>query len=254
LPARSEVVRMATVCSKNNRPNLCPCGSPRSRRPTISNGPSTCRTRRVAISDSYRDAGAELKPSDLKRLVEAGHHDRYLDASDYGGFQESCGCRSTRLSRTNGCRPPSDSAFSTRSSRRDAGGLSPRKCGPHGQRDQQAGRARRRHWSAATTRSFGTPIRFCTSITATFTHSANVAYYTVMLAHALGHTDRDVLRKLGAGALLHDIGKLGNSRVDSVETGRLTPEERKACSRTHPAPEELLSLREQEAARVRQHS
>lgn len=42
----------------------------------------------------------------------------------------------------------------------------------------------------------------------TFTHSANVSYYCVMLAHALQVGDAAVLREISVGALLHDLGKL----------------------------------------------
>ena len=68
----------------------------------------------------------------------------------------------------------------------------------------------------------------------TFTHSANVAYYTVVLANALGHTDRAALRKLGIGELLHDIGKLGIPEKMLFKPGRLTPEEWNML-RGHPA-------------------
>ena len=77
----------------------------------------------------------------------------------------------------------------------------------------------------------------------TFTHSANVAYYTVVLAHALGHTDRALLQKIGTGALLHDIGKLGIPEAILLKPGRLSPEEQ-SLVRCHPA-RGLISLREQ---------
>ena len=68
----------------------------------------------------------------------------------------------------------------------------------------------------------------------TFTHSANVAYYSVVLAHASGHTDRTVLRKLGTGALLHDIGKLGIPEKILLKPGRLSPEEWNILGGTRP--------------------
>lgn len=42
----------------------------------------------------------------------------------------------------------------------------------------------------------------------TFTHSANVAFYCVMLAKALGITDRSELHQISVGGFLHDLGKL----------------------------------------------
>ena len=47
----------------------------------------------------------------------------------------------------------------------------------------------------------------------TFTHSANVAYYCVLLAKASGITDRNELQQIATGALLHDIGKLNISET-----------------------------------------
>ena len=77
----------------------------------------------------------------------------------------------------------------------------------------------------------------------TFTHSANVAYYTLILAHALGQTDRDALRAIGIGALLHDIGKVGIPERILLKPGALSPEERNLI-RSHPTLG-LLSLRDQ---------
>jgi HD-GYP domain-containing protein (c-di-GMP phosphodiesterase class II) len=42
----------------------------------------------------------------------------------------------------------------------------------------------------------------------TFTHSANVAYFCVILAKAWGISDRSDLERIATGALLHDVGKL----------------------------------------------
>ena len=42
----------------------------------------------------------------------------------------------------------------------------------------------------------------------TFTHSVNVAYFSVMLAKALGISHQAELEALAMGALLHDLGKL----------------------------------------------
>lgn len=42
----------------------------------------------------------------------------------------------------------------------------------------------------------------------TFTHSANVSYFAVMLARAAGIGSRNQLYEIAAGGLLHDLGKL----------------------------------------------
>ncbi len=59
----------------------------------------------------------------------------------------------------------------------------------------------------------------------TFTHSANVAYYCVLLARSLGQTDRSVLSRIAAGGLLHDIGKVDLPEQIIRKRGPLTPEE-----------------------------
>jgi HD-GYP domain-containing protein (c-di-GMP phosphodiesterase class II) len=59
----------------------------------------------------------------------------------------------------------------------------------------------------------------------TFTHSANVAYYCVMLAKDLGITDRDTLNQIAAGSLLHDLGKLEIPEAILTKPGKLTDQE-----------------------------
>jgi len=66
----------------------------------------------------------------------------------------------------------------------------------------------------------------------TYTHSVNVFVYATALAQHQGH-DEATVRRLGQGALLHDIGK---SLIDPEVTnckGRLTPEHWKQM-RLHP--------------------
>ena len=67
----------------------------------------------------------------------------------------------------------------------------------------------------------------------TFTHSANVAYYVVMLAKAVGIGDQAELELLATGGLLHDLGKL--SIPDSILTkpARLDEDEFELIKR-HP--------------------
>jgi HD-GYP domain-containing protein (c-di-GMP phosphodiesterase class II) len=59
----------------------------------------------------------------------------------------------------------------------------------------------------------------------TFTHSANVAYYCVMLAKELGISDRDMLNQIATGALLHDVGKLEIPEAILTKPGKLTDQE-----------------------------
>jgi HD-GYP domain-containing protein (c-di-GMP phosphodiesterase class II) len=55
----------------------------------------------------------------------------------------------------------------------------------------------------------------------TFTHSANVAYYSVLLAKGSGITDRCELGQIATGALLHDVGKLEIPETILTKPGRL---------------------------------
>lgn len=67
---------------------------------------------------------------------------------------------------------------------------------------------------------------------ATFTHSANVAFYAGMLADALGLDATDV-QLIVAGGLLHDLGKLEIDERILCKPGRLDDEEFRII-RSHP--------------------
>jgi HD-GYP domain-containing protein (c-di-GMP phosphodiesterase class II) len=67
----------------------------------------------------------------------------------------------------------------------------------------------------------------------TFTHSANVAYYCVMLAKDLGITDKQVLNEIATGALLHDVGKLEIAESILTKEGKLNEQEF-AIIKRHP--------------------
>ena len=68
----------------------------------------------------------------------------------------------------------------------------------------------------------------------TFTHSANVAYYCVMLAKELGITESEQLNAIAAGALLHDLGKLKIADSILTKPGKLTDAEFEIIKQ-HPA-------------------
>jgi HD-GYP domain-containing protein (c-di-GMP phosphodiesterase class II) len=59
----------------------------------------------------------------------------------------------------------------------------------------------------------------------TFTHSANVSYYSVLLAKASGITDLEQLQQIATGALLHDVGKLEIPEAILKKKGRLDDHE-----------------------------
>ncbi len=67
----------------------------------------------------------------------------------------------------------------------------------------------------------------------TFTHSANVCSYSVLLAQGLGVSDRDKLEEIATGALLHDVGKIGIPWSVLTKPDRLTPSEREMIQ-NHP--------------------
>ena len=67
----------------------------------------------------------------------------------------------------------------------------------------------------------------------TFTHSVNVAYFTIALARGLGFRDDAELEQLAAGALLHDVGKLRIPDAVLTKPGRLSDDEYEIVQ-THP--------------------
>jgi putative nucleotidyltransferase with HDIG domain len=64
-------------------------------------------------------------------------------------------------------------------------------------------------------------------------HSQRVVLFTLAIARALGITDRERLRNIEYGALLHDVGKIGVPDAVLHKPGNLTPEERAEMSK-HP--------------------
>jgi HD-GYP domain-containing protein (c-di-GMP phosphodiesterase class II) len=67
----------------------------------------------------------------------------------------------------------------------------------------------------------------------TFTHSANVSYYSVMLASSLQLADEHGLKQIATGALLHDLGKLDIPDHILCKPGRLSDSEFEII-RDHP--------------------
>ncbi len=65
-----------------------------------------------------------------------------------------------------------------------------------------------------------------------FTHSLNVAVYTLGLAVRLGYNERQLL-EIGIGALLHDVGKMAIPTEILNKPGQLTKEEFEII-KTHP--------------------
>lgn len=66
----------------------------------------------------------------------------------------------------------------------------------------------------------------------TFQHSTNVCVMAVMLGKAAGHNVND-LKKIGIGALLHDLGKIQVPKTIINKPGRLTRDEM-SCIKQHP--------------------
>lgn len=59
----------------------------------------------------------------------------------------------------------------------------------------------------------------------TFTHSANVAFYCVLLANALGIRQPETLHEIAVGGFLHDLGKLDIPQWILNKPDRLTDQE-----------------------------
>lgn len=78
----------------------------------------------------------------------------------------------------------------------------------------------------------------------TFTHSANVCSYSVLLAQKLGISDRKELDEIASAALLHDLGKVGFPWEVLVKPGGLNPTERMTLERHPGIGFELLCHRE----------
>ena len=88
----------------------------------------------------------------------------------------------------------------------------------------------------------------------TFTHSANVSYYCVMLAGSLQLTNEEGLKQIATGALLHDLGKLDIPDKILCKPGRLNDTEfdiirrhprtgfRKLCQRDDLTFEQLMMV------------
>ncbi len=66
----------------------------------------------------------------------------------------------------------------------------------------------------------------------TFTHSANVCYYSVLLAAMLELPETDIVQ-IAIGSLVHDIGKIDIDERILIKEGPLTEPERRQI-RTHP--------------------
>lgn len=66
-----------------------------------------------------------------------------------------------------------------------------------------------------------------------YTHSLNVAVYALGLGKFIGVTDHLSLRRLGVGAILHDVGKAKVSKEILSKRGKLSPKEW-AIMRQHP--------------------
>jgi HD-GYP domain-containing protein (c-di-GMP phosphodiesterase class II) len=78
----------------------------------------------------------------------------------------------------------------------------------------------------------------------TFTHSANVSYYSVLLAKASGIVDPEELRQIAAGGMLHDVGKLNVPETVLKQKGRLNDDEWEVIKRHPTTGFRLLAHRE----------
>jgi putative nucleotidyltransferase with HDIG domain len=182
----------------------------------------------------YCEGRSELNADDFKRLSEAGITTVYLDADDYCGFQDQL--RDSLGSIVSDERLSPSQRFSV---------VNEVVCSVLRETFQRGNVDRAVKQTAELAHHLVELVCRDDRITSelksvlyfdysTFTHSANVAYYTLILAHALGQTDQAQLRRIGAGALLHDIGKLGIPEKILLKPGTLSLGERNVI-RSHPA-------------------
>lgn len=194
--------------------------------------------------DLYRNADTQVATSDLKRLCSAGISTVYLHSGEYGRFQEHL--RTVLHSIVVNETLPVSQRFGVlnevvRDVLRETfrfGDVS-RAVDKAGELANHMVELVCRDDFAAT--ELGSVLHFDYG---TFTHSANVAYYSVLLAQALGQKDRNVLKQIGTGALLHDIGKIEIPDQIINKRGRLSNDEYETVRRH--ASLGLLNLRRQD--------
>jgi putative nucleotidyltransferase with HDIG domain len=173
----------------------------------------------------YRSGNTTVRQSDLQRLAEAGIATVYIEKSEYARFQ--CFLRSSIERLAQDEKVPVSRRLGmvnevVRDTLRDAfrwGNVD---------RAVQVTDQLTEHVVALMDRDdfiaseLGSVLHFDYG---TFTHSANVGMYSILLARQLGHTNRDVLKRIGTGALLHDIGKCDLTSGLINKPAALTPEE-----------------------------
>jgi putative nucleotidyltransferase with HDIG domain len=179
----------------------------------------------------YADSRAHLSKDDLKRLCEAGVTTVYLDAAEYQRCQDHLRERLTTVL-DDESRPVGERFGLLNDVVRHQLATAFRR----GDLDQLADTSAEMAGHAAELISRDDFV--LTEMSAvlyfdhgTFTHSANVAYYSMLLARVLGIRDRRTLEAMGTGGLLHDVGKIEIPEEILNKPARLSHEERAVIQR-----------------------
>lgn len=179
----------------------------------------------------YRGADFPMKPEDLNKLRSRGVHQLYIERESRAKYQEYLremaqgdgDSEATTTQRTAAMNEVVldvlETSFRNRNTDNtvdDAAELG----------SIAAGLVTREDFAA------GDLFRVLSHDYATFTHSANVAYYSGILAAKLGYSKEEV-EQIIAGGLLHDVGKLEIPDAILTKPGRLDEAEFAAIKR-HP--------------------
>jgi HD-GYP domain-containing protein (c-di-GMP phosphodiesterase class II) len=179
----------------------------------------------------YRSAETSLKPSDFERLADAGVATVYIDAREYSQFQDDVRSNFSTILRDESL--PVSQRFGVLNEV-IRGVLRETFRWRNVSRAVEQANLLAEHLVDLIRRDDFVASELCAVLHydyATFTHSTNVAHYCVLLAQALGHSDRDVLTCIGTGALLHDIGKIEIPDRLITKCGTLTSQELETVQR-----------------------
>jgi HD-GYP domain-containing protein (c-di-GMP phosphodiesterase class II) len=158
--------------------------------------------------DLYRDAHYQFEPKDIELLVDSGVHRLFVTLEDHEQYQRYLRENFTEILDDDSL--PAERRFGCLNEIvRDVLGEA------FTSRDTEKTVETAKEMAAETVELICRTDVMVSELTKvmhhdyhTFTHSANVSCYCVLLAKASGITDEDDLRGIATGGLLHDVGKL----------------------------------------------
>jgi len=194
--------------------------------------PEATRGLRLYLRDSdddkvrlFRAEDTAFEHADRHRLLDSGRQHVYIRQSDYGRFQNYLRENLSSILSSDGLTPQQSLGTLsdvTRSSMELA--FRTLKVDQTVQRAQELAE----HYADVFLRDdfiAGDVLKVLRHDFQTFTHSANVAFLSVLLGREMGLRSRQELREIAVGGLLHDLGKLEISPQILNKPGRLTEAE-----------------------------